>query len=167
MRQIIASAEPFNRVEWSRSRALEHYSADEDNPYKREIIEGLGADETISFYATGSDWVDMCRGPHVANSKQIGAFKLTSVSGAYWRGDEKRPMLQRIYGTAWPTQEQLDQFLWRREEARKRDHRRLGVQLDLFSFHDVSPGSAFWHPRGQKVWRTLEAAAREVQDRRG
>ena len=98
---------------------------------------------------------------------QIGPFKLLAVAGAYWRGDEKRPMLQRIYGTVWATQEELDQYLWRREEAKKRDHRRLGVQLDLFSFHDVSPGSAFWHPKGQTLWRTLEDAMRELQERRG
>jgi threonyl-tRNA synthetase len=92
---------------------------------------------------------------------------LLSVAGAYWRGDEKRPMLQRIYGTVWATQEELDQYLWRREEAKKRDHRRLGAQLDLFSFHDVSPGSAFWHPKGQRLWRTLEGAMRELQERHG
>ena len=95
------------------------------------------------------------------------AVQAARVAGAYWRGDEKRPMLQRVYGTVWPTQEELDQFLWRREEARKRDHRRLGVALDLFSFHDVSPGSAFWHPKGQRIWRTLEGAMRELQERRG
>jgi len=90
-----------------------------------------------------------------------------TVAGAYWRGSEKRPMLQRIYGTVWATQEELDAYLHRREEAKRRDHRRLGVQLDLYSFHDVSPGSAFWHPKGQRLWRTLETAIREVQDRRG
>jgi threonyl-tRNA synthetase len=89
------------------------------------------------------------------------------VAAAYWRGDEKRPMLQRIYGTVWRDQEELEQFLWRRAEAKKRDHRRLGVQLDLFSFHDVSPGSAFWHPKGQLIWRTLEGVMRELQGRRG
>jgi threonyl-tRNA synthetase len=111
--------------------------------------------------------VDLCKGPHVASTGRIGPFKLLAVAGAYWRGDEKRPMLQRIYGTVWASQEELDQFLWRREEAKKRDHRRLGVALDLFSFHDVSPGSAFWHPKGQRLWRTLEAAMLELQERRG
>jgi threonyl-tRNA synthetase len=103
----------------------------------------------------------------VASTGRIGPFKLLGTAGAYWRGDEKRPMLQRVYGTAWATQDELDQYLWRREEARKRDHRRLGVQLDLFSFHDVSPGSAFWHPKGQSIWRTLETAMRGLQERRG
>ncbi|MEO5966101.1 MAG: threonine--tRNA ligase, partial [Candidatus Limnocylindrales bacterium] len=93
--------------------------------------------------------------------------KLLAVAGAYWRGDEKRPMLQRIYGTVWETQAELDLYLQRREEAKKRDHRKLGVALDLFSFHDVSPGSAFWHPKGQRIWRTLETAMRELQERRG
>jgi threonyl-tRNA synthetase len=96
MRDIIAAAEPFRREEWSKSRALEHYSSRDDNPYKREIIEELPDDEPISFYWTGDDWVDMCRGPHVADASRIGAFNLTNVSGAYWRGDEKRPMLRRL-----------------------------------------------------------------------
>jgi threonyl-tRNA synthetase len=120
----------------------------------------------VTFYDHGP-FSDLCKGPHVESTGHIGPFKLLSVAGAYWRGDEKRPMLQRIYGTVWETQEQLDQYLWRREEAKKRDHRRLGAQLDLFSFHDVAPGSAFWHPKGQRIWRTLEGAMRELQDRRG
>jgi threonyl-tRNA synthetase len=118
------------------------------------------------FYRQGP-FIDLCRGPHVASTGKIGPFKLLGTAGAYWRGDEKRPMLQRVYGTAWSTQEDLDAYLWRREEAKKRDHRRLGVALDLFSFHDVSPGAAFWHPKGQLIWRTLEGAMRELQARRG
>ena len=120
----------------------------------------------VSTYQHGP-FIDLCRGPHVASTGTLGPFKLLSVAGAYWRGREDRPMLQRIYGTVWSTQEELDLYLWRREEARKRDHRRLGVALDLFSFHDVSPGSAFWHPKGQRLWRTLEGAMRELQERRG
>ena len=166
MAKIIAADEPFIRREVPRDEALVECRARGED-FKVEIIQDLPADEVTSFYDTGSDWTDLCRGPHVPSTNGIGAFKLLSVAGAYWRGDEKRPMLQRIYGTVWPTQAELDQFLWRREEARKRDHRRLGVQLDLFSFHDVSPGSAFWHPKGQKIWRTLEGAMRELQDRRG
>ena len=143
-------------------------------PFKVEILDDLAAKarETstdlppTSTYQHGT-FVDLCKGPHVASTGKIGPFKLMSVAGAYWRGSEKRPMLQRIYGTVWSTQEQLDQFLERREEAKRRDHRRLGVQLDLFSFHDVSPGSAFWHPKGQRLWRILETAVREVQDKRG
>jgi len=142
--------------------------------YKVEILDDLAvkaaaAGEPVpatTFYEHGP-FVDLCKGPHVPTTAQIGPFKLLSVAGAYWRGDEKRPMLQRIYGTVWETQEQLDQFLWRREEAKKRDHRRLGVALDLYSFHDVSPGSAFWHPKGWRIWRTLEAAMLELQERRG
>jgi threonyl-tRNA synthetase len=103
----------------------------------------------------------------VESTGKIGPYKLLSVAGAYWRGKSDRPALQRIYGTAWDTQEELEQFIWRREEMKKRDHRRLGVALDLFSFHDVSPGSAFWHPKGQLLWRTLEGAMRELQDARG
>jgi threonyl-tRNA synthetase len=119
-----------------------------------------------TFYRQGP-FIDLCRGPHVASTGKIGPFKLLGTSGAYWRGDETRPMLQRVYGTAWATQADLDAYLWRREEAKKRDHRRLGVQLDLYSFHDVSPGSAFWHPKGQTIWRTLEGAMRELQARYG
>ncbi|CAN5441655.1 threonine--tRNA ligase [soil metagenome] len=143
-------------------------------PYKVEILDDLrtAADTAgqpapeVSTFEHGP-FVDLCRGPHVESTGAIGPFKLLSVAGAYWRGDNDRPMLQRIYGTVWATQEELDRYLWRRQEARKRDHRRLGLQLDLFSFHDVSPGSAFWHPKGWRLYRTLEGAIRELQDRRG
>jgi threonyl-tRNA synthetase len=150
------------------------FFAARDQPFKVEILDDLAAkakrDGTpmppTSVYEHDS-FVDLCKGPHVESTGKIGPFKLLAVAGAYWRGDEKRPMLQRIYGTVWSTQEELDQYLWRREEAKKRDHRRLGRELDLFSFHDVSPGSAFWHPKGQRIWRTLEGAMRELQERRG
>src|SRR6266852_1169877 len=167
MREIIAASERFKREEWTKDRSLEHYSKREDNPYKREIVEGLADDEPLSFYRTGSDWVDLCRGPHVDNSKQIGAFKLTSVSGAYWRGDEKRPMLQRIYGTAWPTQEQLEHYLWQVEEARKRDHRKLGRELELFFFDEVAPGQPFWLPKGLRIIHELEKLLQHELDSRG
>jgi threonyl-tRNA synthetase len=142
--------------------------------FKVEILDDLASKAqaagdpppVVSFYEHGT-FSDLCKGPHVESTGKIGPFKLLSVAGAYWRGDEKRPMLQRIYGTVWASQDDLDQFLWRRAEAKKRDHRRLGVQLDLYSFHDVAPGSAFWHPKGQKLWRTLETAMREEQARRG
>jgi threonyl-tRNA synthetase len=145
-----------------------------DQPFKVEIVDDLTAaaerDGTpmppTTFYRQGP-FIDLCRGPHVASTGKIGPFKLLGTAGAYWRGDEKRPMLQRVYGTAWATQEELDLYLERRAEAKKRDHRRLGVALDLYSFHDVSPGSAFWHPKGQRIWRTLETSMRELQDRRG
>ncbi|MGZ6345434.1 MAG: threonine--tRNA ligase [Candidatus Limnocylindrales bacterium] len=150
------------------------FFAKRGQPYKVEILDDLAtvADAAgrphppVSTYQHG-DFIDLCRGPHVASTGQIGPFKLLSVAGAYWRGDEHRPMLQRIYGTVWGTQEDLDRYLWRRAEAKQRDHRRLGVQLDLFSFHDVSPGAAFWHPKGQRLWRTLEDAMRALQARYG
>jgi threonyl-tRNA synthetase len=145
-----------------------------NQPYKVEILDDLrsaaqaaGSPEPeVSTYEHGQ-FIDLCRGPHVESTGKIGPFKLLAVSGAYWRGDQKRPPLQRIYGTVWSTQEELDHFLWRREEAKKRDHRKLGVQLDLFSFHDVSPGSAFWHPKGWTLYQTLREALREMQARRG
>ena len=143
-------------------------------PYKVEILDDLRraaqakgeAEPEVSTYEHGP-FIDLCRGPHVQSTGKIGPFKLLAVSGAYWRGDRARPALQRVYGTVWSTQEELDQYLWRREEARKRDHRRLGVQLDLFSFHDVSPGGAFWHPRGWTLYQTLRDAMRQIQGRRG
>src|SRR5438132_10768909 len=167
MREIVAAAEPFRREEWSKRQALEHYTSEEDNPYKREIIQDLPEDEPLSFYWTGSDWVDLCRGPHVADSSQVGPFKLTSVSGAYWRGDEKRPMLQRIYGTAWQTQDQLDHYLWQIEEARRRDHRKLGRELELFFFDEVAPGQPFWLPKGLRIIHELEALLQQELDSRG
>jgi threonyl-tRNA synthetase len=150
------------------------FFVERDQPFKVEILDDLASKAKaedapmppVSIYEHGP-FVDLCRGPHVESTGKIGPFKLLAVAGAYWRGDEKRPMLQRIYGTVWSNQEELDQYLWRREEAKKRDHRRLGVQLDLYSFHDVSPGSAFWHPKGQMIWRTLEGAMRELQLKRG
>ena len=173
MRASIAADHAFVRREmpFEDARAL---VAAEGQAYKVEILDDLAAKAgtgsealpVITFYEHGR-FHDLCRGPHVASTGLIGPFRLLAVAGAYWRGQEARPMLQRIYGTVWETQDQLDHFLWRREEAKKRDHRRLGVQLDLFSFHDVSPGSAFWHPKGQRLWRTLEGAMRELQERHG
>jgi len=168
MRDIVAGAEPFKREEWSKEKALSHYARDEDNPYKREIIEGLPEDEVISFYWTGPDWVDMCRGPHVVDAAKLGAFKLTGVSGAYWRGDEHRPMLQRIYGTAWQTQEQLDHYLELVEDAKRRDHRRIGKELGLFTFSDlVGPGLPLWLPKGATVRRELERWVTDLELQRG
>ena len=173
MRESIAADHPFIRREipLADARAV---AEGQGQTYKVEILDDLARKATeagepppvTSFYEHGA-FSDLCKGPHVERTGMIGPFKLLSVAGAYWRGDEKRPMLQRIYGTVWADQEALDAFLWRRAEAKKRDHRRLGVQLDLYSFHDVSPGSAFWHPKGQRIWRTLEGAMRELQARHG
>ncbi len=173
MSASIAADHPFVRREFSMAEGRAFF-AERDQPFKVEILDDLvarsaAAGEPVpstSTYEHGP-FIDLCKGPHVERTGRIGPFKLLSVAGAYWRGDEKRPMLQRIYGTVWETQEDLDRYVWRRAEAKKRDHRRLGVQLDLFSFHDVSPGSAFWHPKGQRLWRTLENAMRELQDRHG
>ncbi len=173
MRASIAADHPFVRKEWDPDQGRT-YLAGQGQSYKVEILDDLrtaaslsGAPApVVSTYQHGP-FIDLCRGPHVASTGKLGPFKLLSFSGAYWRGREDRPMLQRIYGTVWSTQEELDLYLWRREEARKRDHRRLGAQLDLFSFHDISPGSVFWHPKGQRLWRALEGAMRELQDRRG
>jgi threonyl-tRNA synthetase len=173
MAESIAADHPFVRRELAPDEGRAFF-AERGQPFKVEILDDLAAKAKAggspmpptSIYEHGS-FVDLCKGPHVASTGKIGPFKLLAVAGAYWRGDEKRPMLQRIYGTVWESQEDLDQYLWRRAEAKKRDHRRLGIQLDLFSFHDVSPGSAFWHPKGQRIWRTLEGAMRELQERRG
>ncbi len=137
-------------------------------PFKVEIIDDLpeSEGETVSFYRHGS-FEDLCRGGHLASTKELGAFKLLNTAGAYWRGDETRPMLQRIYGTAWDTQEELDQHLWRLEEAKKRDHRKLGRELDLFTFHPESPAAPFLHPRGMALWRALESWSRQVRREAG
>ncbi|HTG50170.1 MAG TPA: threonine--tRNA ligase, partial [Gemmatimonadales bacterium] len=136
MREIAKANLPFERREMPRAEAIAFFR-ERGEPYKVEILEGIDADR-VSLYTQG-DFVDLCRGPHVRSTGEIKIFKLLSSSGAYWRGDEKNAMLQRIYGTAWLTQEELDKYLWRLEEAKKRDHRKLGRELDLFVFHDVSP----------------------------
>ncbi|HLO35829.1 MAG TPA: threonine--tRNA ligase, partial [Candidatus Deferrimicrobium sp.] len=173
MAASVSADHPFVRRELPPEEGRAFF-AGRGQPFKVEILDDLAAKAQAegtampptSVYEHGP-FVDLCKGPHVASTGRIGPFKLLAISGAYWRGDEKRPALQRIYGTVWPSQDELDAYLWRRSEAKKRDHRRLGVALDLYSFHDVSPGSAFWHPKGQMVWRTLEGAMRELQDRRG
>ncbi len=137
-------------------------------PFKVEIVNDLPESEgpTVSFYRHGG-FEDLCRGGHVDSTGQLGAFRLLNTAGAYWRGDETRPMLQRIYGTAWDTQEELDQHLWRIEEAKKRDHRKLGRELDLFTFHPESPAAPFLHPRGMAIWRALEDWSRQVRREAG
>jgi threonyl-tRNA synthetase len=173
MAESVAVDHPFVRRELPPAEGRAFF-AERGQPFKVEILDDLAAKAEregtpmppTSVYEHG-EFVDLCKGPHVASTGRIGPFKLLAVAGAYWRGDQHRDMLQRVYGTGWPTQEALDQYLWRREQAKLRDHRRLGVQLDLFSFHDVSPGAAFWHPKGWTLYRTLENAMRELQARRG
>ncbi|HEX6208008.1 MAG TPA: threonine--tRNA ligase [Actinomycetota bacterium] len=169
MREIIGEDQPFVREELSRDEALERFAG---QPYKIEIIagveeeEGAGA-EGVSVYRNDG-WADLCRGPHVGSTAELGAFKLMSVAGAYWRGDEKRPQLQRIYGTAWETQEELETYLRRIEEAELRDHRRLGRDLDLFSFPDeLGAGLSVWHPKGGVVRGELERWVRDLHVERG
>ena len=164
MREIVKADLRFERREMDRVEAIRFFR-ERGEPFKVEILEGLDVPR-VSLYEQG-EFVDLCRGPHVASTGEIKAFKLLSSSGAYWRGDEKNPMLQRIYGTAWLTQEDLDQHLWRLEEAKKRDHRKVGRELDLFDFHDVSPGAPFWLPNGWTIVRELERFVRESLDARG
>src|SRR5438309_338311 len=164
MREIAKADHPFERQERSRVEAIRFFR-ERGEPFKVEILEGLDAPR-VSLYRQG-DFVDLCRGPHVASTGHVKHFKLLSSSGAYWRGDERNPMLQRIYGTAWLTREELDKHLWRLEEAKKRDHRKLGRELDLYAFHDVSPGAPFWLPNGWTLVRELERFVREVLDARG
>ena len=164
MREIVKADLRFERREMDRVEAIRFFR-ERGEPFKVEILEGLDVPR-VSIYEQG-EFVDLCRGPHVASTGEIKVFKLLSSSGAYWRGDEKNPMLQRIYGTAWLTQEDLDQYLWRLEEAKKRDHRKVGRELDLFDFHDVSPGAPFWLPNGWTIVRELERFVRESLDARG
>ncbi|HEX77323.1 MAG TPA: threonine--tRNA ligase [Dehalococcoidia bacterium] len=157
MADIVAADHPFLHEEVSKEEARELFA---DQPYKLELIDEL-PEERVSIYRQGS-FTDMCRGPHVAFTGQVKAFKLTRIAGAYWRGDERRPMLQRIYGVAFDTQEALEDYLNRQEEAARRDHRRLGRELDLFSIHDeVGPGLIHWHPKGGLVRSLLEDYWRE------
>src|SRR2546423_2634294 len=164
MRSIAKADLPFERREMPRAEAIAFFGRRGER-YKVEILQAIEA-PTVSLYTQG-DFVDLCRGPHVASTGQIRFFKLLSASGAYWRGDEKNPMLQRIYGTAWLTQEELDQYLWRLEEAKKRDHRKLGRELDLFIFNEVSPGAPIWLPHGWTIVRELERFVREHLDALG
>ncbi len=164
MAALVKADAPFVRREVSKAEALNHFRAQGDI-YKVELIEGL-EDGAITYYDNG-DFTDLCRGPHLPSTGRIKAFKLLSVAGAYWRGDEKRPMLQRIYGTAFPNKKQLDEYLALRAEAEKRDHRRLGRQLDLFSFHTAGPGFPFFHPKGMIVLNSLLDFWHEEHRKRG
>ncbi len=159
MHEIIDRGDPFEREVWARDDAMAHYEKIEE-PFKVELIQGIPDDEQISFYRQGN-FLDLCRGPHAPSTKHVGhAFKLMSVAGAYWRGDSSKPMLQRIYGTAWPDDKKLKAYLNMLEEAEKRDHRRLGRELDLFHMQEEAVGSIFWHPKGWSLYREIEAHVR-------
>ncbi len=170
MREIVAENQPFVRSECSFEEGLEVFA---DQPYKREIIEKVDASEVagdgrVSLYRNTEGFVDLCRGPHVPSTGRLGHFKLQKVAGAYWRGNEKGPMLQRIYGTAWESRKALEEHLHRLQEAERRDHRRLGVELDLFSFPDeIGSGLAVFHPKGGLVRRLMEDYSRERHQQAG
>lgn len=165
MAAIIKENLPFERFELSRAEALEKFNQTGES-YKEELIEDLPADVVISCYQQG-EFVDLCAGPHVPSAGRLKAIKLMSLAGAYWRGSERNKMLQRIYGTAFPKKAQLDEYLFMLEEAKRRDHRKLGTELDLFSIHDEGPGFPFFHPKGMIIRNELEAYWREEHRRRG
>ena len=159
MHEIVKAGLKTAREVWPRDKAIQHFK-DIGESYKAELIESIPSDEDVSIYYHGN-WHDLCRGPHFATTAQIGdAFKLTKLAGAYWRGDAKNAQLQRIYGTAWRDQKELDAYLLRIAEAEKRDHRKLGKDLDLFHMQEEAQGQVFWHPKGMALYRTLEAYAR-------
>ncbi len=155
---------PYARIEKKWDEAVEYFKKKND-PYKLELLEGL-RNEKITFYQQGN-FVDLCYGPHIPSTGKIKAIKLLSVAGAYWRGDEKNKMLQRIYGITFPSKQELDEHLFRLEEAKRRDHRKLGRELELFVFHEISPGAPFWLPKGMIVFRQLEQFLRSELDKRG
>ncbi|MCC6889066.1 MAG: threonine--tRNA ligase [Hyphomicrobiales bacterium] len=155
MREIIARDRPFTRETWARDDAKRVFR-DKGELFKVELIDAIPADQEIRIYKQG-EWFDLCRGPHMTSTGKIGsAFKLMKVAGAYWRGDSNREMLSRVYGTAFARQEELDQYLKNLEEAERRDHRRLGREMDLFHFQEEAPGSVFWHPKGWTLFQALE-----------
>ena len=163
MREIIARNDAFMREEWDREDAIRFFT-DKGERYKAELIQDLPKSEIISIYKQGA-WTDLCRGPHMRGTGDIGtAFKLMKVAGAYWRGDHRNAMLSRIYGTAWRDQKELDAYLLQLEEAEKRDHRKIGKEMGLFHLQDEAVGSVFWHPKGWRLYRTVEAYMRRRLD---
>ena len=164
MRKIIERGAAFEREVWDRDDAIAYFTK-KNEMYKAELIRDLPGTETITIYKQGA-WLDLCRGPHMPTTKQVGlAFKLMKVAGAYWRGDSSKAMLTRIYGTAWRTSEDLAAYLMQIEEAEKRDHRKLGREMDLFHLQDEAQGSVFWHPKGYQIWLALEGyMRRRLQD---
>ena len=165
MAEISAKDLPVHRRVLPRDEAVAHFKKIGEH-YKAEIIAAIPAGESISLYGQG-DWEDLCRGPHVPSTGKLKAFKLMKVAGAYWRGDSRNEMLQRIYGTAWATEKQLKEYLTRLEEAEKRDHRRIGKELDLFHLQEEAPGAVFWHPKGWTLFQQLVAYMRERQTAAG
>ena len=166
MKEIVDRNEKTYREVWKRNDAIEHFKKNGE-VYKAEIINSIPEDEEVSIYFHGK-WHDLCRGPHLSSTGKIGKFfKLTKVSGAYWRGDSNNEMLQRVYGTSWSTQKELDDYLHRIEEAEKRDHRKLGKEMDLFHFREESPGSVFWHEKGWHLFQKLVSYMRMKQDHAG
>ena len=167
MSEIIDKDVKTRREVWDRDKAIKHFKKIGEK-YKAEIIESIPENEELSIYHHGDTWHDLCRGPHLLSSGKIGkAVKLTKVSGAYWRGDSNNEMLQRIYGTGWATKKDLDDYLGRIEEAEKRDHRKLGKEMDLFHFREESPGSVFWHEKGWALFQKLISYLRAKQDKAG
>ena len=165
MAELVKQDIPVERYELPRDEAVAYFKGIGE-AYKAEIIESIPQGEVLSLYREGS-FTDLCRGPHVPSTGKLKVFKLMKVAGAYWRGDSSNEMLQRIYGTAWATKDELKDYLFRLEEAEKRDHRKLGKQLDLFHLQDEAPGMVFWHPKGWALWQTIEQHMRKELDAAG
>ena len=166
MCEIVDRNEPITREVWARAEAVEFFK-NQGESFKAEIIAAIPEDEDVSLYRQGN-FIDLCRGPHLPSTGRLGkAFKLTKLAGAYWRGDSRNKMLQRIYGTAWANEKDLKLYLERLEEAERRDHRRLGQQMDLFHFQDEAVGAVFWHPKGWTLYQTLIGHMRQQQELAG
>ena len=165
MNEIARREIPVSREVWARDKAVEFFKGIGEH-YKAEIIASIPSAEDVSLYRQG-DFIDLCRGPHVPSTGKLKVFKLTKLAGAYWRGDSKNEMLQRIYGTAWARKDELDAYLHMIEEAEKRDHRKLGRQLDLFHLQDEAPGMVFWHAKGWTLWQQIEQYMRKTLDEHG
>ncbi|MDX1747899.1 MAG: threonine--tRNA ligase, partial [Halobacteriales archaeon] len=164
MAEIVEADYEIERVERSREEAFEVYA---DNPYKRDILETEAADEEVVSFYVQDGWQDLCQGPHVDSTGEVRAFKLLDISAAYWRGDETNDSLTRVYGTAFPSESELEEYLERREQAKERDHRKIGREMDLFSVPEHSPGCVHFHPNGMRIRRELEEYIRGMNDRLG
>src|SRR5437763_6899858 len=166
MREIVARDKPFTKEVWSREKTKQVFR-DKGEAFKVELVDAIPGNEPIKIYYQG-DWFDLCRGPHMTSTRKVGtAFKLMAVAGAYGRGDSNNPMLTRIYGTAFAKQEDLDAYLQQIEEAEKRDHRKLGREMDLFHFQEEGPGVVFWHPKGWELFQGLISYIRRRQNAAG